>query len=129
MRFVTLGHPATSLALLAALRRNEIVAVQGDRATGGPSDVLVPFFRAPAAFPIGPFRLAAASGAPVLPVFCVLAEDARYRIYMEAPIWVERGGEASGLGRLVTILERYLADFPDQWFAFYDVWASSCEPA
>jgi len=129
MRFVTLRHPTTSLALLAALRRNEIVAVQGDRATGGPSDVRLPFFRAPSAFPVGPFRLAAASGAPVLPVFCVLAEDARYRIYLEAPIWVERGGEVSGLERLVTVLERYLADFPDQWFAFYDVWESSREPA
>ncbi len=129
MRFVTLGHPATALTLLAALRRNEIVAVQGDRATGGPSDVLIPFFRAPAAFPIGPFRLAAASGAPVLPVFCVLAEDAKYRVYLEAPIWVERGGEERGLGQLVTVLERYLGDFPDQWFAFYDVWEVSRESA
>ena len=29
----------------------------------------------------------------------------------------------------VSVLERYLADFPDQWFAFYDVWESSREPA
>jgi KDO2-lipid IV(A) lauroyltransferase len=124
MRFVTLGQPTTSLALLAALRRNEIVALQGDRPTRGPSDVPMPFFGAPAIFPLGPFRLAAASGAPVLPVFSVFAEEDRYRIYVEAPIGVDRGGKEAGLAQLVAILERYLAAFPDQWFAFYDVWGA-----
>ena len=30
----------------------------------------------------------------------------------------------TGLAQLVAVLERYLAAFPDQWFAFYDVWGA-----
>ncbi|HLC42356.1 MAG TPA: lysophospholipid acyltransferase family protein, partial [Methylomirabilota bacterium] len=100
VRFVTRDSPTSSLSLLTALKRDEVVAVQGDRATGGRADVRLPFFGAPALFPIGPFVLARASGAPVLPAFCVLGEDARYRVFMEAPIWVERGNEEHGLGQL-----------------------------
>ena len=71
VRFVTREAPTVSLALLAALHRNEIVAVQSDRAMGGRADVRLPFFGDAAAFPLGPFLLARASGAPVLPAFCV----------------------------------------------------------
>jgi len=122
VRFVTREAPTASLALLAALRRNEIVAVQGDRATGGRADVRLPFFGDAAAFPLGPFLLARASGAPVLPAFCVLGEAETYRIFLEPPIWVGAGGEETGLRRLVTVLQRYVAAYPDQWFNFFDFW-------
>jgi KDO2-lipid IV(A) lauroyltransferase len=125
VRFVTRGAPTASLALLAALRRNEVVAVQGDRATGGPADLRVPFFGSPAAFPLGPFLLARATEAPVLPAFCVLGRNARYRIFLEAPIWVKPGGEEAGLRQLVTVMERYVTSYPDQWFNFYDFWSAS----
>ena len=125
VRFVTRDAPTASLALLAALRRNEIVAVQSDRAAGGDADTLLPFFGAPAPFPIGPLQLARAAGAPVLPAFCVLRADGTYRITLEEPIWVERGGEKASLRRLVAALERAVADQPDQWFNFYDVWAAA----
>ncbi len=122
VRFVTREAPTASLALLAALRRDEIVAVQGDRATGGRADVRLPFFGDAAAFPLGPFLLARASGAPVLPAFCVLGEAETYRILLEAPICVGTGGEETGLRRLVAVLQRYVAAYPDQWFNFYDFW-------
>lgn len=125
VRFVTRDAPTASIALLAALRRNEVVAVQSDRAAGGDADALLPFFGAPAPFPIGPLRLARAAGAPVLPVFCVLRANGTYRIFLEEPIWVGQGGEEAGLRRLVAVLERAVADHPDQWFNFYDVWAST----
>jgi KDO2-lipid IV(A) lauroyltransferase len=125
IRFVTRDSPTSSLSLLAALRRDEVVAVQGDRATGGRADVPLPFFGAPALFPIGPFVLARASGAPVLPAFCVLGRDARYRIFMETPIWVARGNEEAGLRQLVAVIKRYVSNYPEQWFNFYDFWGSA----
>ncbi|MFZ1057754.1 MAG: lysophospholipid acyltransferase family protein [Candidatus Rokuibacteriota bacterium] len=124
LRFVTREAPTTSLALLAALRRNEIVAVQGDRATGGRADVWLPFFGAAAAFPLGPFLLARASGAPVLPAFCVLGDGEAYRVFLEAPIWVGTGGEETGLRQLVAVIQRYVSAHPDQWFNFYDFWGA-----
>lgn len=125
IRFVTQETPTTCLALLAALRRNEVVAVQGDRATDGRANVLVPFFGEPAAFPLGPFLLARASGAAVVPAFCVLGADATYRIFIEAPIWVREGDEGAGLRALVAVIARYVAAHPDQWFNFYDFWGAA----
>ncbi len=64
VRFVTRSRPTISLELVAALRRGEVVAVQGDRALGTRGDVLIPFFGKPAPFPLGPFLLASAVGVP-----------------------------------------------------------------
>jgi KDO2-lipid IV(A) lauroyltransferase len=123
LRFVTRRHPTSTLGLLAALRRGEAVAMQGDRPTGERGDRLVSFFGAPAAFPIGPFLLARAAGAPVIPAFCTMAADGRYRIDVEAPIWVKPGEELAGLETTVAVLERAVRAHPTQWFNFFDVWA------
>src|SRR5256884_2883894 len=64
VRFVTRSRPTISLDLIAALRRGEVVAVQGDRALGTRGDVSIPFFGLPAPFPLGPFVLARAVGVP-----------------------------------------------------------------
>jgi lauroyl/myristoyl acyltransferase len=123
VRFVTRTAPTASLSLVAALRRGEIVALQGDRALGTRSDARVPFFGAPAAFPLGPFVLARAAGAPVTTAFCLLDGDGRYRVSIAEPWWVEAGGEAAALGRWVRVLEEAVGRHPEQWFNFYDVWS------
>ena len=123
VRFVTRTAPTASLSLLSALRRGEIVAMQGDRALGTRGDVLQPFFGAPAPFPLGPFVLARAAGAPVVPAFCLLDADRRYRIVVGMPSLVEPGGEAAALGRWVAVLEVMVRRHPSQWFNFYDRWS------
>jgi len=123
LRFVTRRHPTSTLGLLAALRRGEAVAMQGDRPTGERGDRLVSFFGAPAAFPIGPFLLARAAGAPVIPAFCTMAWNGRYQVDVEAPIWVKPGEEMVGLETMVAALERAVRAHPTQWFNFFDVWA------
>ena len=123
VRFVTTRAPTTSLALLAALRRGEIVALQGDRALGTRGDVSQSFFGAPALFPMGPFMLARAARAPVVPAFCLLDGDRRYRIVVGTPSPVKAGDEAAALGRWVGMLETMVRRHPTQWFNFYDVWS------
>jgi lauroyl/myristoyl acyltransferase len=125
VRFVRLTSPVVGVELVAALRRGEVVAFQVDRALGGRSDAVVPFFGAPAAFPLGPFVIAAAAGAPVVPAFCALQPDGTYRLHVEPALSARRGAEVEALHVSVGILERYVRMHWDQWFNFYDVW----EPA
>jgi len=125
LRFVTRRQATSTLGLLAALRRGEVVAMQGDRPTGERRDTLVPFFGAPVMFPLGPFVLARAAGAPVVPAFCMMAEDTRYRIALEPAIWVKPGEEVEALTTAVRALERAVRRTPTQWFNFFDLWAAA----
>ncbi len=125
VRFVTRSSPTAVVTLLAALRRNEIVALQGDRALGTRGDVAVPFFGAPAPFPVGPFALARAAGAPVVPAFCVLGADRRYTITLGELIRVAPEGEIAALGAWVRVLEGAVRRHPEQWFNFFDLWSAA----
>jgi hypothetical protein len=117
VRFVRRRSPLVSVELVAALRRGEVVAFQMDRALGGRGDVRVPFFGAPAPFPSGPFLIAAAAGAPVIPAFCVLEPTGAYRVHVEPAFEVKRGEEALARAVSVSAVRAHW----DQWFNF-DVW-------
>jgi lauroyl/myristoyl acyltransferase len=122
VRFVTRSRPTISLELVAALRRGEVVAVQGDRALGTRGDVLIPFFGMPAPFPLGPYLLASAVGVPMVPAFCLLGADHRYTIKVVEPISVPRGGEEEAARAWVAVLEAVVREHPTQWFNFFDIW-------
>jgi KDO2-lipid IV(A) lauroyltransferase len=124
VRFRVRTAPTDVLPLVAALRRKEVVALQGDRALGGRGDRLQPFFGTPAPFPLGPFLLARAAHAPVLPAFCVLRADRRYTVAIGEPWTVSPGGEAEALAHWVGVLEAMVRRHPTQWFNFYDVWGA-----
>jgi lauroyl/myristoyl acyltransferase len=125
VRFVTRRHPTDVLGLVAALHRGEIVAMQGDRAIGSRGDVAVAFFGALARFPLGPFVLARSARVPVVPAFCLLQADRRYRVRLLEPLTVSPGGEMGALTRWVATLERMVRDCPEQWFNFFDCWGAS----
>ena len=126
MRFITRSRPTVSLELMTALRRGEVVALQGDRALGTRGDVLMPFFGRPAPFPLGPFLLARAVGVPLVPAFCVLDSDRRYTVTVAEPIAVPRGGDAGAAAAAwVGVLEEVVRRHPTQWFNFFDVWSPS----
>ena len=125
LRFVTRRQATSTLGLLAALRRGEAVAMQGDRPTGERRDTLVPFFGTPVPFPLGPFVLARAAGAPVVPAFCAMAADTRYHIAIEPAIWVKPGEEIEALATAVEALERAVRRTPTQWFNFFDMWTGA----
>ncbi len=123
VRFVARSRPTISLELVAALRRGEVVAVQGDRALGTRGDMLVPFFGTPAPFPLGPFLLAGAVGVPVVPAFCLLDPEHRYLVKVAEPLEVARGGAEDAARRWVAILEEIVREHPTQWFNFFDIWS------
>ncbi|MEP7131727.1 MAG: lysophospholipid acyltransferase family protein [Acidobacteriota bacterium] len=115
-----------TLAVLRALEQNAIVAMQGDRDFNN-TGISVPFFGRDAFFPRGPFRVAMATGATVLPAFILRTDDGRYRAIIEEPLPIVRGPDRDAslrenLARYVAILERYIRAHPEQWYCFYPFW-------
>jgi KDO2-lipid IV(A) lauroyltransferase len=115
------------LELLRALRRNEIVAIQGDRTYHGRS-AAVPFFGEGARFPLGPFFLSSVSGAPVLPGIVVREGWLRYRVVMGEPIELPRTDHPdrdlmTGLLQATRFLEGAIATYHCQWLNFYRFWS------
>jgi len=115
-----------TLSVMRALSDNAIVGMQGDRDFNN-TGVAVPFFGREAFFPRGPLRVAMATGARVLPAFIVRVADGRYRVIVEEPLAIESAGDRDAalrrnLERYVAILERYVRQYPEQWYCFYPFW-------
>jgi lauroyl/myristoyl acyltransferase len=131
LRIVDLTDGArATIELLQALRRNEIVAIQGDRVYHPRHSASFPFFSESAAFPLGPFLLSQVSGAPVLPGFVIRQGWLRYRVLMGNPILPHSSGDSTegqcaGLCEAVRFLEAQLSVHYDQWVNFFDFWPVS----
>jgi KDO2-lipid IV(A) lauroyltransferase len=121
-------NPASTLALRAALARNEVVAIQGDRMLGDRA-LTVDLFGAPFRVPLGPFLLAYLCDAPLLPAFIVQDGWWRWRGVVGAPIRFARGADRdadllAAARQYAAHLEKSVRAYPDQWFNFYDLWAA-----
>jgi KDO2-lipid IV(A) lauroyltransferase len=120
------SSPLAIIEAVNALRRNEVLALLGDR-DGSSNTISINFFGRPTDVPVGAAYLALASGAPLIPVFVVL-EKGRYATIMEEPIYLarNRGDQESairtGMEQLAAVFERYIRAYPDQWYNFFDFW-------
>jgi KDO2-lipid IV(A) lauroyltransferase len=117
------GHdPATALTLLARLRAGEVVAIQIDRPPASATTVDATLLGVRCRVPEGPFRLAQASGAPIVPVFVRRAGYRRYALEIEPAFHVARSAERAVIDRAaqraIDALERFVRAHPDQWFHF-----------
>src|SRR4030043_661422 len=122
------NSPMAILDAVKALRRNEVVAMFGDRVESQKTMVF-DFFGRKTAFPIGVAILAMATEAPVLPVFVVMERNRKYRGIIEPPIYFNPSSREDreavireGMGRLVKNFEAYIEKYPDQWYTFYSYW-------
>ncbi|MBU0483420.1 MAG: lysophospholipid acyltransferase family protein [Proteobacteria bacterium] len=113
----------------AALQRGEVVTIMGDRYAGGPY-AEVTFLGGKVRLPAAAYSLAAATGAPVA---ILLAAKTRRRDYI-MKVWdifypepCDRNHRQEHLsrwtGRFAQSLERYLGEYPYQWYNFFDFWS------
>lgn len=122
--------PTASMEILRALRANEVVAMLADRVAPGGATVPVTFFGATAHLPVGPFQLAAISGAPVVVTFGHKASERRHDFVMlpARRFTPERRGDreaiaAQGAQWFAEALEAQVRAHPYQWFNFFPFWA------
>lgn len=126
---------STAVELSAAIERGEWVVIMGDRmpVTKTARAVTVDFLGAPAAFPQGPFLLAAALRCPTYMLFCS-KEQGRHRIHfsqLSEGVTLQRRNRMAGLQAVVEHyareLEARVKAAPYQWFNFYNFWAAPLE--
>ncbi|MFP4418215.1 MAG: hypothetical protein ACOC4C_01090 [Fibrobacterota bacterium] len=115
------------LPIKKALRRNEIVCMHGDRCVGYEEKAAVSFLGEEAQFPVGPFAVAALTGAPVIPAFTLKTGLHSYSLYVYEPIFVsgepERGvTQERAMKRYVSILEDIARRHPCQWYNYFSFW-------
>ncbi len=117
----------SSLTIIRALQRNEIVAIQLDRPLGSGGTRLIEFFGAPAPFPSGPFVLARLSGAALIPAFIPRLRTRHYAIRVQGPFRLSRNARDDGaldqvMRDVVCGFEELIKEFPTQWFQFAPFW-------
>jgi KDO2-lipid IV(A) lauroyltransferase len=119
--------PMQGIELLDALRRGEIVAVQGDRPRAGTRTIEARLFERPFPLPPGPAALARIAGVPLLPVFVLREGRRRYRVVFRPPIRAPRTGDrdadlAATMQRVAAEIEWAIRRAPHQWFCFRTLW-------
>lgn len=126
---VGLGQVDSMLQLHARLDANAIVGMMGDRALGDEAKRVIPFFGLPAAFPLGPFRMAAILRRPVVFMVGLYGGGRRYDIHFEeladftdVPAGGRQAQMEAAMDRYALLLEKYGRLSPSNWFNFYDFW-------
>ena len=123
------GFLGGSVDIISALGKGEGVAMMGDRISDkGNNTLKAKFLGQEARFPYGIFRIASATGAPIVVLFASKYGRADYKVELAKVIRVPRG-----LGRkkesyqefleiYVSAIELYCKKFPYQFFNFYNMW-------
>ncbi|MFT8445112.1 MAG: acyltransferase [Acetobacter orientalis] len=128
---IHIGEPNTMLHVAEALQQGQVVAILGDRAPDMGRSMAVPVLGKDAPLPLGPLRLAAITGAPVVLFSALRCSDGHYDIRFEPfAEHIKLDGTRTQQAQILkTWLARYAAWLetlcrrdPFSWFNFYDFW-------
>lgn len=108
--------------ILRALGRNEAVGILIDQNSSLEDGVFVDFFGVPACAATGFAKLAAHSGATVIPGFALWSETERRYVLRFYPPLEMSGDPALDTSRLQQQLESVIRDYPDQWLWIHRRW-------
>lgn len=122
-----LGH---IIELHNAFSNNELLVMHGDRYRENAPTIEADFLGKKAAFPIGPFIMAAKFGVPVSFVFAIKETSENYHFFASEPIPVKKTRTEEQTNSTVSmLLEQYICEvekmvrkYPEQWFNYYPFW-------
>lgn len=125
---VSLPKKQAARLLLRALRQKGMVALLADQNQTANAGIFVDLFGTPACTTPGPARLAAHTGAPIVPVFLVReGESERHRLVIYPDVEPANTGDkladmVETTERCNRAIERALTEHPDQWIWFHRRW-------
>lgn len=108
--------------ILRALRSNRAVGILADQNVAASEGVFVEFFGRKACVDSGLARLAARTGATVIPGFAVWSEAERRFILKFYPPLEITGEEIADTQSVQSALERAIREYPDQWLWIHRRW-------
>jgi Kdo2-lipid IVA lauroyltransferase/acyltransferase len=108
--------------ILRALKRNQAVGILADQNAAPENGVFVDFFGAPACAGTGFAKLAAVSGAAVIPGFALWSDEERRYILRFYPPVPMTGDAARDTQALQSKLEEVIRAYPDQWLWIHRRW-------
>jgi KDO2-lipid IV(A) lauroyltransferase len=115
-------EPLAVLPLFTHLRRGGVLGVQIDRAPSAMRSIPVRLFETSSRVPSGPFWLARATGAPIVPVFAHRRGHFDYEIRICRPRELARDASEESLHRtaqdVALEMERFIRQHPTHWFHF-----------
>ncbi|HWQ54952.1 MAG TPA: lysophospholipid acyltransferase family protein [Bryobacteraceae bacterium] len=117
-----IGKKDFARAILAALKRNEAVGILIDQNAAPEHGVFVDFFGIAACAGTGFAKLAAHSGAAIVPGFALWsAAERRYVLRFYPPLQAT-GDAAADTAQLQKLLEGVIREYPDQWLWIHRRW-------
>jgi len=126
---IPLGHLEAMLRIRDCLSQGVFVGMLADRSVGDSPAQVVNFLGAPALFPSGPMRAAAALRCRVLFITCLYRGGNRYHVVFRPladfsqPTRAGRERQVrEAIERYVALLEDHCRSDPWNWFNFYDFW-------
>ncbi len=121
------GFMGGMIEAVNALEQGDVVLIMGDRAAGGHT-VKTPFLGSEIHLPVAAYSLAANTNSPVLIAFSAKHD----RNHQVLKIWdIIHPGYANGnraqemarcAQRFSQALEKYVKEYPYQWYNFFDIW-------
>jgi predicted LPLAT superfamily acyltransferase len=105
----------------AALARNEIVCITGDRYIEGSKFLTEKLLGEDAKFPAGPFLIASRLNVPVLFVYVMKEANKHYHLYARRSKAKHRDAQAL-LKEYTESVSWMLNKYPLQWFNYFDFW-------
>ena len=126
---IPLGRLETMLRIRDCLAAGTFVGMLADRTPGESPAQAVNFLGAPALFPSGPMRAAAALRCPVIFMTGLYRGGNRYHLvfkqladFSEAAPQGREAAVREAIGRYAALIEQYCRSDPYNWFNFYDFW-------
>ncbi|MGJ8744070.1 lipid A biosynthesis acyltransferase [Polaribacter sp.] len=105
----------------AALSRNELICITGDRYIEGAKFLTAPLLGKDAKFPAGPFLIGSRLKVPVVFVYVIKETTKHYHLFARTAE-VSHRDEMGLLKKYTESVEDILDKYPLQWFNYFDFW-------